>query len=110
MPTTGREGVATVPTKTQASTSNVGTTAIATGNRRSDHSCGEEETGSELQAGEKEGACVLERLWSQTDAGRPNSCLCCEILPPPLLDCGSSPLLPTASLLEPIGNTSCSAI
>lgn len=114
MSTTGRKGVAAVPTKTQASSSNVGATTIATGNRRSDHSCGEEDTGSEFQAGEKVpvmGTCALELLWSQMLALLFPACAVRYCLrPPPLLDCGATHLLPSASLLEPIGDTSLSAM
>lgn len=39
VPTTGGEGVAAAPTKTQASTSNAAATAMATGNGGGNHSC-----------------------------------------------------------------------
>lgn len=62
---TGGQGIATV------SASDVAASTIAVGNGRRDHSCGdEEETGSEVQAGEK-----VPVIWPE-----PWTRLLCEIL------------------------------
>lgn len=91
VPSTGGEGVATAPTKTQVSTSNAAATAIATGNGGGDHSCRKRRGVVRIKVRREDTwgvrACVLKSVaWGQGGLVRrlfasfDSFCLCVETL------------------------------